>query len=184
MFAVTGIGHTDHLHIGHLGMGAKNLLDLARIDGLAAADHHVLDPADHAQVAVVVHRREVTSVHPAVAQHGRAELGFVPVSAHDRVTAGAEFAGLVAADRPAGGRIDHLHLQVRVYGDDGEHPALQAVVGLSLGGDRRGLGHAVADRHLAAAHLLDHPLHDLDRAGRAGHDPGAQRAEVVAGEVG
>ena len=47
-----------------------------------------------------------------------------------------------------------------------------------LGGDRGGLGHAVADRHLGHAHPVDDLLHHLDRAGRARHDAGSQAAQV------
>ena len=46
-------------------MAVEELLDLARIDVLAAADHHVLDAADDVAVALVVHGREVAGVHPA-----------------------------------------------------------------------------------------------------------------------
>ena len=56
------------------------------------------------------------------------------------------------------------------------------VVVPGLGGDRRGLGHAVADRHLGHAHPVDDLLHYLDRAGRACHDAGAQAGQVEARE--
>src|SRR5262249_24345399 len=46
LLAVLGVGHAYHLHVLHLGMPVEELLDLAWIDVLAAADHHVLQPAD------------------------------------------------------------------------------------------------------------------------------------------
>ena len=52
------------------------------------------------------------------------------------------------------------------------------------GGHRRGLGHAVADGHVHHVHLRDDPVHDLDGAQRSGHDAGAERGEVVGGEIG
>jgi hypothetical protein len=41
------------------GVGVEELLDLARVDVLAAADHHVLDPADDVAVAVLAHLGQV-----------------------------------------------------------------------------------------------------------------------------
>jgi hypothetical protein len=66
LLAVLLVGHADHLHVDDVGVGVEELLDLARVDVLAAADHHVLDPPDDVDVAVVVHHREVAGVHPPV----------------------------------------------------------------------------------------------------------------------
>ncbi len=43
--AVLLVGHPDHLRVDDVGVAVQKLLDLAGIDVLAAADHHVLDPA-------------------------------------------------------------------------------------------------------------------------------------------
>src|SRR5947208_1174774 len=59
LLAVLLVRHADHLHVLHLEMAVQELLDLARIDVLAAPDHHVLEPADDVDVARIVHRREV-----------------------------------------------------------------------------------------------------------------------------
>src|SRR5690606_12200662 len=48
------VGDADHLHVEHLGVSVEELLDLARVDVLAAADHHVLDAADDVAEALVV----------------------------------------------------------------------------------------------------------------------------------
>src|SRR5690242_20379546 len=65
LLAVLRIGHADHLHVLHLGMPVEELLDLARIDVLAAPDHHVLQAADDVDVALLIHGGEVSGVHPA-----------------------------------------------------------------------------------------------------------------------
>ena len=46
-------------------VGVEEFLDLPRVHVLAAADDHVLDPADDIQVAVGVHDGEIAGVHPA-----------------------------------------------------------------------------------------------------------------------
>src|SRR4051812_10940423 len=93
LLAVPLVGHADHLHVGDGGMGVEELLDLAGEVFLPAADDHVLDPADDGEVAVGVHRGEVTGVHPprAVDRLGRA-VRLLPVAEHDAVAAGAQLA--------------------------------------------------------------------------------------------
>jgi hypothetical protein len=56
--------------------------------------------------------------------------------------------------------------------------------GVAHGDDGRGLGLAVGDDQFADVHLVEHALHQLDRAGRAAHHAGAQAGEVEAGEIG
>jgi hypothetical protein len=48
-------------------MAVEEFLDLARIDVLAAADHHVLDAADDVAIALGVDGGEIAGVHPAAA---------------------------------------------------------------------------------------------------------------------
>ena len=102
LLAVAVVGHADHLDVLDVGVGVEELLDLPRVDVLAAADDHVLDPPDDVHVAVVGHHREVAGVHPAVGVDGLGRaLGVVPVALHDRVAARAELAGLATLERRA-----------------------------------------------------------------------------------
>ena len=57
------------------------------------------------------------------------------------------------------------------------------IVDRGLKAHRSCFRHAIGDRHLCHVHLLDHPLHDFGRAGRARHDAGAQGREVEAREL-
>jgi hypothetical protein len=66
----------------HLGVAEQELLDLARVDVLAAADHHVLHAADDVAVALGVQRGQVAGVHPAVAHRLGGALGVAPVALH------------------------------------------------------------------------------------------------------
>src|SRR6266498_3159839 len=52
--AVALVGDADHLHVLDRRMRVQELLDLARVDVLAAADDHVLDSADDVDVPLVV----------------------------------------------------------------------------------------------------------------------------------
>ena len=175
LLAVLLVGDADHLHVLDVGVGVEELLDLARVDVLPAADDHVLDPADDVAVAVLAHLGEVAGVHPAVGVDGLGGLlGVVPVAEHHRVAAGAELAGLPALDGLAGDRVDDLDLDVGVDPPDRRRTTLEVVVGAGLAGHRAGLGHAVGDRRGLHVHVVDAALHHLDRADRAGHDPGAQ----------
>ena len=99
--------------------------------------------------------------------------GIVPVAVHDRITAGAQLAGL-AAGHGCAVRVDDLHFEMRLHLADAGHPFVQRCVGVALAADRAGLGHAVGDGDLGQVHLVHHPFHHLDGAWRAGHDAGAQ----------
>src|SRR5205807_7869159 len=93
LLAVARVGDADDLNVLDLRVAVEELLDLARIDVLAAADHHVLDPADDVAIALRVDRREVAGVHPARRVDRLARLlRVVPIAEHDRVAAGQEFA--------------------------------------------------------------------------------------------
>src|SRR6202011_4479214 len=94
-------------------MPVEKLLDLARVDVLPTADDHVLDPAHDLEVAVLVHGREVASVHPASGVDGlTGRRVVVPVAKHHQVAAAAELTRLPARDDPARDRIDDLDLDV------------------------------------------------------------------------
>src|SRR5437667_12731211 len=97
LLAVFRVRHAEHLDILDLRMPVQELLDPARIHVLAAPDHHVLDAADDAAIALLVDRREVAGVHPARRIDGVARpLIVVPIAEHDRVAARAQLAGLAA----------------------------------------------------------------------------------------
>jgi hypothetical protein len=136
----------------HLGVAVQELLDLARVDVLAAADHHVLDAADDVAVALVVDGGQVAGVHPAVGVDGLGGLFLVvPVAEHHRIAARAQLAlGRAARCGPRCRRSSPR-------GAAGCGPrwtrALQRVVGAALEAHRRGLGHAVGDGDLAHVHL-------------------------------
>src|SRR4029077_11820361 len=123
-------GNPDHLHVRDIRVAVQELFDLARIDVLAAADDHVLDPADDVDVTVRVHRGQVAGVHPAGGIDGLARRLFVvPVPPHDHVAAAAELARDVPWNDSAGSRIDDLDLDVWVYAPDGRYALFERIVG-------------------------------------------------------
>jgi hypothetical protein len=135
------------------------------VDVLAPADHHVLDPPDDLDVAVVGHHGQVAGVHPTVrVDRGGGALRVVPVAGHHRVPARAELAWHVAFERLAGGRAGDADLHVRVNLADRGRLVLERVARQGLRRHRRRLGHAVTDGHVDHVHLLDARLHHLDRA--------------------
>src|SRR5436190_1854971 len=86
LLAVAWVGDADDLNVLDLRVAVEELLDLARIDVLAAADHHVLDPADDLHVPVLAHRRQIARVHPAgLIDRLRDLRRLVPIAEHHRV---------------------------------------------------------------------------------------------------
>ena len=112
----------------------------------------LLDAAGDPAVAVLVHRREVAGVEPAVAiDRRRGRVRHRVVAAHHEVAAGAELALRARAAPPgpsAGSTI--LHLDARQRAADRRDPDLERVLGARLRDDRRRLGLPVCDRDLAA----------------------------------
>src|SRR5581483_3973646 len=153
LLAVFLVGHAHHLHRLHLGMAEEELLDLAWIDILAAADHHVLDAPDDVEVTVLIHGGEVAGMHPSGAvDRLRRALGIVPISLHHAVSARAKFTGRSWRHDPALA-VDDLHFDMGMDAAHRADAALERIVARGLRADGRGLGHAVGDRHLAHVHL-------------------------------
>src|SRR5579859_7956227 len=65
LLAVALVGNRDDLNVGYVRVTVEELLDLAWIHILSAADDHVLGASNDADVTVSVHRREIAGVHPA-----------------------------------------------------------------------------------------------------------------------
>src|SRR5258705_1920998 len=140
--AVPLVRHADHLSVLDVRVGVQKLLDLAGINVLPAADHHVLDASDDVAVAVRPHDRQVAGAQPPVSVDRLARLLLVlPIAEHHRVSARAELAGLAAFDDGAGSRVDDLDLHVRMSPADGGGTPLEVVVDTGLAGRGRCLGH-------------------------------------------
>ena len=184
LFAHAGVGYADDLRGGDRRVLEQDLLDLARVDVLTAADDHVLRTPDDVHVAVGVHRREVTGVHPAaVVDRGVGRVGVLPVARHDEVAAGGRVrpASPSARSRRSPGStiltstwgrtvptvdVRRSRSSVRrVIVETGEVSVIPYAMVISVG-----------------VHLVHDPFHDFDRARRAGHDPGPQARQVKVGE--
>ena len=81
-------------------MAREDVLDLERVDVLAARDDHVVEPAVDPEVAVVVEVAGVAGVVPAVADRLRVGVGAVPV-AGERLVAREVDADLAVSARAA-----------------------------------------------------------------------------------
>ena len=90
-------------------MLVEHLLDLARVDVVAAADDQVLLAVDDVEVAVLVGAGHVAAVEPAAAHRLRGRLGLLPVALHDVVAADQDLADLALLDRVVA-LVDHPHL--------------------------------------------------------------------------
>src|SRR5450432_179865 len=175
LFAVPFVGHTDHLHVLDVWVPMQELLDLAWIDVLPAADDHILDTADDAAVAIIVDGCEVTGVHPAVGVDCFAGLGLVvPIAQHHRVSARAELTGFTARQGPAI-VADDLYFKVGLNLADRGDSQLDRVVAAALEAHRTRLSHAVGDRDFGHVHLGHDLFHHLRWARCSSHDPAAQR---------
>src|ERR1019366_5800626 len=105
-------------------------------------DQHVLDAVHHIDEAVLVDAPDVAGVVPAVNEGRRGGLGLLPIAFHDIGAIDADLADL--ADRQGVavriGDLDVVDRRRQAYA----FRPLQIVLAGAAGGDRGGLGGAVA----------------------------------------
>src|SRR5580692_9069332 len=82
LLAQGGVRQPDHGGLGDRGMLVEHLLDLPRVDVVAAPDDQVLLAVHDVEVAVLVDPGQVTGVEPAVADRLSGGLGAIPVALH------------------------------------------------------------------------------------------------------
>ena len=162
-----------------VGMLEQQLLELARIDVLAAADDHVLEPALDRAIAARVHRAEVAGMQPAVGvDGGGGRLGHLEIAEHDVIAARAEL-----ADRRRSAPVSPVSgstILVSMLGSGRPMvPALSsiAVVGAGLRRDRRAFGLPEHDGEGRAKLFLE-PLAPARRHGRAARADRLDRGEI------
>ena len=73
-------------------MLGDDILDLGRIDVLAARDDHVLHPVDDIDEAVGIHVAAVAGMHPAAGERAFGFFRALPITHHDIVAAGDDLA--------------------------------------------------------------------------------------------
>jgi len=180
LFSVFHVRHPDNVDIRDLLVVVEELLDLARVNVLPATDHHVLEPANDLEVALLVHGAEIARVVPAVlVKRGMGGRGIVVITFHNAVAAGADLADLAERYDLAGLGINDLEFCVRECTPDRGDPAFERILGRGHRDARTCLGLAVHDHDLAHVHLRVDLLHHFNRAGRACHDAGAEGSQIV-----
>lgn len=123
----------QYLDVLHFGVRVKNLLDLSRVNVLAASDDHLLDPADDLHVSILVENGHVTGyqrralsshlmaidshvdlpgAEPALLRDGiGGGLRVVPVAEHRARAPRPNFAGRADGDELVRVRVDDFHLE-------------------------------------------------------------------------
>ncbi|TLS29419.1 hypothetical protein PpBr36_02138 [Pyricularia pennisetigena] len=163
---------------GHRRVLDQPLLDLERVDVLAAPDDDVLEPARDATVAVGVEHGLVARLepqHPVLVPHhhlGRL-LRVVPVARLQLVPRDAELAAPAQRDRLAVA-VHDLGVRVRHQRPHRRQPPRHHVVGEGVEARRARLRQPVAARELGHAQSRHHLLHQVSRHRRPGHDARAE----------
>ena len=110
-------------------MTNEELLDLHRKEVFACANDHVFEPAYDVEVAMLVHCRQVSRMHPAVIINGLVGLlGHLVVTSHDHEAAIAQFATLTYRHDLADRRIDDFDLDMRQRFADGRRFQLKRII--------------------------------------------------------
>src|SRR5713226_9140756 len=84
LLAVAIVCDSENLDVQNFRMTIKEFLDLARIEVLAATDHHVLDAADDVAIAFLIDDGDIAGVHPAIdVEYIGGLLALDPIAQHD-----------------------------------------------------------------------------------------------------
>ena len=172
------VGYAEYLYLGDFGIGIEEFLDLAWVDILATADHHIFNTANHLHIAVRIHDAEVAGVQPVGGIDGfPGALVVIPVTLHDRIAAHADFPFFTHRE-DAIVLVGDFYLYPGHRFTDGAGTVFQGVVWQGDVIHRTGFGLPVGDQYVPHVHITQHTLHHLGRARCAGHDAGAQAGEV------
>src|ERR1700733_3709559 len=103
------VRYAKHGHVADRWMRVQDLLDLSRVDVLAAADDHLLEPALDPVVPALVRRAEIAGVQPARGVDRRTGgSGIVEIPRHHVVATGEDLTDRARGHRLAGRRVgDH-----------------------------------------------------------------------------
>ena len=165
-------------------MGEQKLFNLPGENFLAAAANHVLQTAGDFDVILRIHNRQVATVQPAGRVDGLLRaFGIVVVTAHDVVTAVAQFPMLAPRQNLARCRVDNPLFLVRHDFADRADSQFQGVVHFGHVANWRSLGHAAGDGDFTTMHFRHHAFHQFGRARRAGHDARAQGRQIKLAEL-
>ena len=173
-FAPFVVGNADQRGFGDGRMGVHDAFDLSRVDVLAAADDHVLEPPDDRIAAVGVADRQIAGVEPAVDDRLGGRFGVVPVAGGDVPAPDdqlARFAGIGLGSI----RADGFDVDVKERVADRARFAPDFGGGQPEGVGSR-FGESVAGLEIDA--LFPEALEDRQRAGRAAADDQLQAREI------
>ncbi len=108
-FAAIMVGNADGGGFFHGRTHVQHVLDLARVDVIAADDDHVVLTAANEEIAVIVDLSDVSRIEPSIAQRFRALLRPVAVAGHQLGTTCANFPmGTARQDLAAALDVDDL----------------------------------------------------------------------------
>ncbi|TFB01286.1 hypothetical protein CCMA1212_006777 [Trichoderma ghanense] len=174
------VGDAGDGHLLDAGQLEEAVLDLERVDVLAAADDEVLDAPRDLDEAVGVHLGLVARVEPRaavglVAPHLGGALRVAKVALHDEVARGGQLAALANGDDARGvAGVDDLDRRVRHGRADGGGALGKGVRGPGHAADGRRLRHAVADDQVLQAEAGEDGAHQGLGDAAAGDDALAQ----------
>lgn len=123
-------------------------LDLGRVNIIAPADDHVLDPIDDKKAPVGIHPSDIACMHPAVAEDLGGAIGVVDIAAHQPAASNTDLSAL-SCGNGAAVLVENPYLGIAGRSAD---TAQDALLRSAVDGRQSGLGHSVglADRSTEA----------------------------------
>ncbi|VTR64492.1 hypothetical protein DESC_190109 [Desulfosarcina cetonica] len=177
LFTEIGVRNTDDGDLGDLGNLGDHLLDFGRIDILPAADDHVVLAVGQVVIAFLVEIGHIAGGGPFTVNGFGGFFRRVVISDEGRAGLGPQHALGVRCGDDVAGIIDQFDFDSRVGLTDTAH--LAHLVLVAQGGQRTGLGGAVAFTETDVIEKFQGRFLGRGQQRRRGTTQGGQRAHVV-----
>jgi hypothetical protein len=143
LLAVLVVGDPDDLNVCDVWMKHEKLLNLARIDVLAAANEQVFDTTRNPLISSIIDCPKIADVHPSVGiDRFVGSLVISPITLHNVVASRADFSGFSPRHRqPVGSR--NFYLEMGLYLAYGSQSLRDRIIPAGLKADGTRLRHPI-----------------------------------------
>src|ERR1700722_14469366 len=99
LFAIAAVGKAESLDLGHRRVGEEKFLDFTRVDVLAPANDHVLQPTNNVAVTFCIDCRQISGMHESgVVDRSCRRRAIIPIAGLDAIATGEQLPGNAGRD--------------------------------------------------------------------------------------
>ena len=177
-FAHTLVGHTQHGHLGNIGVGSHQAFNLSGVAIKTAHDEHVFQAIGDFQIPLFIEHTDITRVQPAVFDGFRRGLFIVKITEHDIKTLDQQLA-VFAWRQSLAVLINDFDFCARQGFAAVIGHGFHAVFGVAQGAKARTFGLPISGGDFFKAQHIAHLRNQHRRHGGRASDSGVERRNIV-----